>query len=109
MENLGMTGKTQSTFESKIWVATRPVAHAAAAYLYWQKTCSESLPENTTFLEVCLEEPRLVARIIETSEEFRPMIAMIKKFKKQIKEEEMIEFSPLLAGGTLTDFIDSES
>ena len=108
MENLGMTGTTQSTFESKIWVATRPVAHAAAAYLYWQQTCSKSPQAKTSFLEVCLEEPRIVAQILETSEEFRPMIAMIKQFKKRIKEEDMIEFSPLLDSGTLTDFIDSK-
>jgi hypothetical protein len=109
MENLGRKGKTQASFEADAWAPTRPVAHAAAAYLYWQQTSSKSLPANTTFLEICLEEPRMVAQIIETSEELRPIVAMIKQFKKRIEEQDMIEFTPVLDGGTLSDFIGSGS
>ena len=109
VESLGWRGKERSvpTFKAKVWRVTRPVAHATAAYLYCHKTCSRVTP--VPFLQLCIQEPRLIAQIMEKSQEIGLMLPAIKQFtEKPFKEEELIEFSALIGDRTLHEFIDSD-
>jgi hypothetical protein len=101
IEELGWTGKAESipTFKSKIWAPSRPVVHAAAAYLLWcyhaARMCPIEQQGDGCFLLACLEYPSTIATLIRTSEAYRLKLAEIEQFK--IKEEETIQ---ILAEGT---------
>jgi hypothetical protein len=110
MEELGWTGKTESvpTFKSKIWTPSRPVVHAAAAYVLACYLADRIFPieqqVDAYFFKACFEHPSTIATLIRRSEAYRLMLAEIEQFK--IKEEETIQF---LAEGTPLEFDDSRS
>ena len=70
--------KNLSTFKSDVWSSTRLVAHAEAAYLFWEFLRSS---KTTDFVEECLQNPRVVAQVIRTSEEIRLRLPTIKEMK----------------------------
>jgi hypothetical protein len=110
MDELGWTGKAKSvpTFKSKIWAPSRPVVHAAAAYVLACYHADRIFPVEQQsegyFLLYCLDQPAMIAAIIPTSEAFRLRLADIEQFK--IKEEETIQ---ILAEGTPREYGDSRS
>jgi hypothetical protein len=110
MEELGWTGKTESvpTFKSKIWAPSRPVVHAAAAYLLGCCLAACIFPieqqVDAYFFKACFEHPSMIATLIGLSEEYRLRLAEIEQFK--IKEEETIQ---ILAEGTPLEFDNSRS
>jgi hypothetical protein len=110
MKALGWTGKSESvpTFKSKIWAPSRPVVHAAAAYVLWCYHATRMFPveqqRDAFFMLACLEYPSTITTLIRTSETYRLKLAEIEQFK--IKEEETIQ---ILAEGTSLEFGDGQS
>ena len=110
MEELGWTGKVESvpTFKSKIWAPSRPVVHAAAAYVLGCTFANHIFPIGRQvdgyFFMFCLEHPSTIAALIRRSEAHRLMLADVEQFK--IKEEETIQ---ILAEGVPLEFGDSRS
>jgi hypothetical protein len=95
--------KNLSSFKSDVWASTRPVAHVMSAYVLWQFL---RISETTNFFAECLNNPRVVAQLIKTSEEIRLKLPIIKEYKRRILlQQEMIQFHALVANGTLDDFI----
>jgi len=94
MDELGWQGKSKSvpTLKHKIWAPSRPVIHAAAAYLLWCNIYAHFDPEKEGdfFFLACLEHPSTVAAILRRAEEFRLMLPAIRQF--QIKEKDTIQF-----------------
>jgi hypothetical protein len=110
MEALGWTGKTESvpTFKSKIWAPSRPVVHAAAAYVLWCHYAARIFPTEQQgdgfFILACLEYPSTIATLIRTSEAYRLKLAKIEQF--EIREGETIQ---IVAEGTPFEFAESKS
>jgi hypothetical protein len=110
MEELGWKGKGKSlpTFKSRIWGPSRPIVHAAAAYLLWCHYAERILPaeeQDDSFLFLsCVEQPHSIAAIIKKSENFRLMLPSIERFS--IQEDETIQFltegTPVEVGATKT-------
>jgi hypothetical protein len=90
MKELGWTAKPKSvpTFKSKIWAPSRPVVHAAAAYVLWCHHAKRTIPVEHLFM-TCLGDPPTIAGLMQKSEAFRLMLPNIEQFK--IKEEETIQ------------------
>jgi hypothetical protein len=106
MEELGWQGKGKSvpTLKSKIWAPSRPIVHAAAAFLLWRYYGKRLLPPemlqiDSFFALACLENPSIIEAIIKKAEELRLMLPSIKQF--HIKEKDTIQF---LAEGTPLEF-----
>ena len=94
MDNLGWKGDSSSTFKSRVWGPSKPVAHAAAALLVWrQQTWEQELvpafpDDEHDFFQLCLELPFVISEIVELSEEFRLRLPLVEQFT--IKEEDTI-------------------
>ena len=108
IEALGWSKKSLPNFKDEVWAKTRPVAHASAAYLFWQGFSLVADVDQQLFLQ----EPRIVALALKTAQQIRVIIPTIKiheagkpmtgdKEKPMIRDEEMVEFSAILDNGTL--------
>jgi hypothetical protein len=116
IEALGWRKKSLPTFKDEVWAETRLVAHASAAYLCWQGL--SLIVEVDQFLQLFVQEPRMVALVMKAAEQIRVIIPTIKiqevgkqmtgdKEKPMIEDDEMVEFSAILDNGTLDEFIKS--
>jgi hypothetical protein len=91
MQYMGMIDNEtdQRNFRTRFWKPTRAVVHAAAAFLTWRAELARASRIDDPIL-ACLVFPKLLRKIILTSEIYRRELASIKQFK--IKEEEIIAF-----------------
>jgi hypothetical protein len=88
---LGWKPESQSTVKAKVWKPTRPVAHLAAAWLWWRDSWEkfERDPDADHFMEFFFE-PAFVREAIGLSEEVRSMLPEITQFK--ITDDELVVF-----------------
>ena len=88
---LGMGSGSQSTVKSKVWKPSKPVVHAACAYLVWQMLWDKwgrnpKADKQLAFLML----PEMVEEVVEIAELFRCQLADISQFK--IQDHETIRF-----------------
>jgi hypothetical protein len=85
-------GDSQATVKSKIWKPSRPVAHAASAYVVWYEILWEKWGRNPAANKQLgfLMLPEYVKEVVEISEIFRAQLSQITQFI--IREEETIQF-----------------
>jgi len=87
MDFMGWEGDSESTLKSKIWGPSRPVVHAAAAYIQWAFEPEEVLPPIEQRI---LAFPEALEGILKRSEIFRLGLPLVQQFT--IKEEDTIQF-----------------
>jgi hypothetical protein len=87
------SGESVSTFKSKAWKPSRPIAHAAAAYIVWDTVLWKKWKGNPQVNRkmAFLLLPEYVETVVEISEHFRGELKKISRFK--IPDEELIRFS----------------
>jgi hypothetical protein len=92
MKSMGWKGTSKATFNSRIWGQSRPVVHAAAAYLLWERDLVDEfhLPANTDRFLACLASAEILKQVILASEIARLELPLIRRFR--IKEEDTIQF-----------------
>jgi hypothetical protein len=93
MEYMGMPPDDQRNFRTRFWKPTRAVAHAAAAFLTWQKAIHDELDPTSGIddpMLACLHFPNFLRKVILTSEIYRRQLASITQFR--IDEGETIAF-----------------
>jgi hypothetical protein len=92
MEQMEIAGEDQRNFKTRHLKPSRPVLHAAAAFLIWHKDLGDQLdpPRKIDPFFACLVFPHLLRKIILTSEIHRRQLPSIKQFR--IREEEIIAF-----------------
>jgi hypothetical protein len=97
---IGYCGESQKTIESKVWGRIKPVAHAAAAYMFWLSVSDlvfESLDNNrdplfaSNPMLATMFYPKILSRIIlPTAELLRLQLSSCGRFR--IREENTIQF-----------------
>jgi hypothetical protein len=92
MGQMKMAGEDQRNFRNRDLNPARPVLHAAAAFLIWHKDLGDELdpPRTIDPFFACLAFPKLLGKIIQTSEIHRLQLPLIKQFIA--REEEIIAF-----------------
>jgi hypothetical protein len=92
-DHLGWGPGSYSNFKANAWGPSKPVIHAAAAYVVWQQVLWEKwgrnpkANKNLAFLML----PEYVKEVVAISEEFRAQLKEITQFK--IRDEETIQFT----------------
>jgi hypothetical protein len=86
--NLGMSEGSASTFKSRFWAPSRPVIHAATAYLAWHENVGLKPETDKTF--AFLMVPEFVEDVVSLSEDYRAQLKDIEQFT--IREENTIAF-----------------
>jgi hypothetical protein len=91
--HLKMSEESFTTVKSKIWKPSKPIIHAATAYIVWDEILWEKWGRNPKVDRqlAFLILPEYVGEVAEISEEFRSQLAVIKQFT--ILEEETIRFT----------------
>jgi hypothetical protein len=81
-----------STFKSRIWAPSKPVIHAATAWLSWELKYSRSEERDPQVNErmAVMTMPECAAQIVAISEDLRGMLSHITQFK--INESETVKF-----------------
>jgi hypothetical protein len=92
MEFLNWHGDSQATVKSKIWKPSRPVAHAAAAYVVWHQILWKKWGRNPDVNKqlAFLMLPEYVDEVVGISEIFREQLQQISQFT--IREDETVQF-----------------
>jgi hypothetical protein len=92
MDLLGWEGNQTSTLMTKVWKPTRPVAHAASAFVYWHEELYEEFGHepNVDKRLAFLLFPKMVEEVVKVSERFRSLLPQIDQFC--ICDTETIEF-----------------
>ena len=93
MPELGMKGETASTYKSKIWKPSRPVTHAAAAFVALSRYFFEESDWSGTFQTMVywfLLYPDDFQELLLLAEKFRQEVGNIGGFP--IPEDETIQF-----------------
>jgi hypothetical protein len=105
---LGMREESASTFKSRIWGPSKPVAHAAMALYIWGMATDDSQWEKddplwTTESQshrlfrknpiiALSNEPDFFRSMIECAEEIRVQLPNIRHFRRPIRESDTIQF-----------------
>jgi hypothetical protein len=94
MKHMGLGYNSKSTFHSRIWAPSRPVVHAAAAYLLWKYDLANEvpMPDCVDPLFPCLLDHKILREMVLISEIIRVELPLISEL--EIKEEETIQFLP---------------
>ena len=89
---LGMESGSQATVKSKIWKPSKPVVHAACAYVVWHQILWNKWGRNPKADKqlAFLILPEMVEEVVEIAEVFRGQLADISQFK--IQDNETIQF-----------------
>jgi hypothetical protein len=101
MPYFGWVGTSGSTFKSKLWGPTKPVAHLGYAFFYsfllplYKKTARR---DNGEMIEFDFDDyltitETAVLAILETAENIRVILPELKQFR--FKEGDLIEFVPV--------------
>jgi hypothetical protein len=90
--HLGMQPGSFSTFKSRIWAPSRPVIHAATAFVMWHQVGWDKMGLNPKVNKrlAFLLLPEFVEDVVAISEEYRAQLGHITQFR--IEEEETIQF-----------------
>jgi hypothetical protein len=89
---LGMKSGSQATVKSRVWKLSKPVVHAACAYVVWHQILWDKWARNPKADKqlAFLMLPEMVAEVVEIAELFRGQLADISQFK--IQDNETIQF-----------------
>jgi hypothetical protein len=89
---LGMKSGSQATVKSKVWKPSKPVVHAACAYVVWHQILWDKWGRNPKADKelAFLILPEMVEEVVEIAEIFRGQLADISQFK--IQDNETIRF-----------------
>ncbi len=89
---LNMGIGSQATVKSRVWKPSKPVAHAACAYVVWHQILWDKWGRNPKADKqlAFLILPEMVEEVVEIAEVFRGQLADISQFK--IQDNETIQF-----------------
>jgi hypothetical protein len=91
-EFLGMESGSQATVKSRVWKPSKPVVHAACAYVVWHQILWDKWGRNPKADKqlAFLMLPEMVEEVAEIAEIFHGQLAEIRQFK--IRDNETIRF-----------------